>query len=228
MRLTIPADLSALLRTGLWRSVASLGIKVATAGLTYLTYVVLSRTMSPNEYGRFAFGLALATVLAIAAGIGQPMAVLRLWSQETVAGDHDGANRAVRAGSTLTIAASLAIALALCAVTFVTVQVVTFEETANHVYGAAFLVLPMALSEYNSSALRAQGSLWTALVPRDIFWRLALPAAVLGLFALGVVLSGPDALVLSAALLVCGSVRPAELNSSKTAGYSAGSTRPSG
>ena len=48
MRLTIPADLSALLRTGLWRSVASLGIKVATAGLTYLTYVVLSRTMSPS------------------------------------------------------------------------------------------------------------------------------------------------------------------------------------
>jgi O-antigen/teichoic acid export membrane protein len=201
MRLSIPSDLSALLRTGLWRSVGSLGIKVATAGLTYLTYVVLSRTMSPSEYGRFAFGLALATVLAIAAGIGQPLAILRLWSQETVAGNHDAANRAVRAGSTLTIAASLVIALLLCLVAFGTVQVVSFDQTANHVYGAAFLVLPMALAEYNSSALRAQGSLWTALVPRDILWRLALPAVVLGLFAMGVVLSGADALVLSAALL---------------------------
>jgi O-antigen/teichoic acid export membrane protein len=201
MRLTIPSDLSALLRTGLWRSVGSLGIKVATAGLTYLTYVVLSRTMTPSEYGRFAFGLALATVLAIAAGIGQPMAILRLWSQETVAGNVAAAVRAARAGSTLTIVASLVIALVLCVLTFATVQVVTFDQTASHVYGAAFLVLPMALAEYNSSALRAQGSLWTALVPRDILWRLALPAAVLGLFAMGVVLSGPDALVLSAALL---------------------------
>ena len=46
---TIPSDLSALLHTGLWRSVGSLGIKVATAGLTYLTYVVLSRTMTPRR-----------------------------------------------------------------------------------------------------------------------------------------------------------------------------------
>ena len=201
MRLTIPSDLSALLHTGLLRSVGSLGIKVATAGLTYLTYVVLSRTMSPDEYGHFAFGLALATVLAIAAGIGQPMAILRLWPQETVAGHRDAAISAIRSGSALTIMASLAIALVLCLLVFGTLQLITFEDTANHFYGAAFLVLPMALAEYNSSALRAQGSLWTALVPRDILWRLALPAAVLALFAMGIVLSGPDALVLSAALL---------------------------
>ena len=201
MRITIPSDLSALLSAGLWRSVASLGIKVATAGLTYLTYVVLSRTMTPDEYGHFAFGLALATVLAIAAGIGQPMAILRLWSQEIVAGRRDEAVKAVEAGSMLTILAALAVTAALCIVVFVTLQLVTFEETANHFYGAAFLVLPMAMAEYHSSALRAQGSLWTALVPRDILWRIALPGAVLVLFAFGIVLSGPDALVLSAALL---------------------------
>lgn len=201
MRFTIPSDLSTVLHAGFLRSVASLGIKVATAGLTYLTYVVLSRTMTPDEYGHFAFGLALATVLAIAAGIGQPMAILRLWSQETVAGRNDKAIEAVQAGSMLTILAGIIIAFALCAVVFVTAQIVTFSDTVNHFYGAAFLVLPMAMAEYQSSALRAQGSLWTALVPRDILWRVALPAAVLGLFGAGVVLSGPDALVLSAALL---------------------------
>jgi O-antigen/teichoic acid export membrane protein len=201
MRFTIPSDLSALLQAGLWRSVGSLGIKVATAGLTYLTYVVLSRTMSPDEYGHFAFGLAIATVLAIAAGVGQPMAILRLWPQHSVAGQHPAAIAAVRSGSILTILAGVAASLGLAAVVTVTLQFVTLDDTASHFYGAAFLVLPMALAEYNSSALRAQGSLWTALVPRDILWRLALPPAVLGLFALGIVLSGPDALVLSAALL---------------------------
>lgn len=201
MRLPIPSDLSALLHTGLWRSVGSLGIKVATAGLTYITYVVLSRTMTADEYGHFAFGLALATVLAIAAGLGQPTAILRLWSEETVAGREDKAVDAVQAGSTLTIAASVAIALLLCGLTYLVVLFVPFEGTANHFYGAAFLVLPMALAEYNSAALRAQGSLWTALIPRDILWRIAFPAVVIACFAAGLVLSGPDALVLSASIL---------------------------
>jgi len=201
MRLTIPSDLSALLHAGLWRVIGSLGIKVATAGLTYLTYVVLSRTMTVPEYGHFAFGLALATVLAIAAGVGQPTAILRLWSQETVAGNRAAATAAVQAGSMLTILSGLTIALVMCLVVYLWVLLLPLEDTANHFYGAAFLILPMALAEYNSSALRAQGSLWTALVPRDILWRIALPAVVLGLFNVGIVLSGPDALVLSAALL---------------------------
>lgn len=201
MRLSIPADLSALLHTGMWRSIGSLGIKVATAGLTYFTYVVLSRTMTADEYGHFAFGLALATVLAIAAGVGQPTAILRLWPQLSVAGDKLAALKAAQAGSVLTILAGLVIAVTLCLTVFLWVSFFPTTDTANHFYGAAFLILPMALAEYNSSALRAQGSLWSALVPRDILWRIALPAAVLALFSLGIVLSGPDALVLSAALL---------------------------
>ena len=202
MRLPIPSDLSALLHTGLWRSVGSLGIKVATAGLTYLTYVVLSRTQTSDEYGHFAFGLALATVLAILAGAGQPMAVLRLWAERSTKGDEAGARKVVAAGSGITILASLVVSALLCLGTLVYLPFLAPGMTANHFFGAAILILPLALAEYNSSALRAQGSLWTALLPRDIFWRIALPGLVLALFATGIVLSGPDALALSAALLL--------------------------
>ncbi|QYO76809.1 lipopolysaccharide biosynthesis protein [Devosia salina] len=202
MRLRIPSDLNGLLQAGLLRSVGSLGIKVATAGLTYLTYVVLSRTQTNDEYGHFAFGLALATVLAILAGAGQPMAILRLWAERRSKGDAAGAEQAVAAGSGITLLAGLAVAGLLCLATLVYLPFLAPSDTANHFFGAAILILPLALSEYNSSALRAQGSLWTALLPRDIFWRLALPGLVLGLFAIGIVLSGPDALVLSAALLL--------------------------
>ena len=76
-------DLRALLRTGLSRSLVSLAIKVATAGLTYGMYVLLSRSMGPTEYGLFAFGLSLATVLAILASLGQQTAILRYWPEET-------------------------------------------------------------------------------------------------------------------------------------------------
>ena len=37
-----------------------------------------------------------------------------------------------------------------------------------HLFAGAALILPMALAEYFSSALRAQGSVWTALAPRDL------------------------------------------------------------
>jgi O-antigen/teichoic acid export membrane protein len=202
MRLGIPSELSQLLGTGLLRSIGSLTIKVATAGLTYVTYVVLSRTMTQTEYGHFAFGLALATVLAIAAAMGQPTAILRFWPEAMVANKRDMARRAVRSGTTLIILAALAIVAGLALMVFVASHTMTVDDTTNHLYGAAFLVLPMALAEFYSAALRAQGSVWTALLPRDILWRLAVPIAVIGLYAMGIVLSGADALVLTAALLI--------------------------
>lgn len=202
MPLAIPSDLKSLLHAGLWRSFGSLGIKVATAGLTYITYVVLSRTQTPDEYGHFAFGLALATVLAILAGAGQPLAVIRLWAEQRGRGDVAAARATIAAGSTITMGASLVVSALLCLAAILYLPFVPPGDTANHLFGAALIILPLALAEYNSSALRAQGSLWTALLPRDIFWRLALPAAVLILFYFGQILSGPDALALSAALLL--------------------------
>ena len=194
-----PTDLRALLRTGLSRSLVSLLIKVATAGLTYLMYVVLSRTMGVTEYGYFAFGLSLATVLAIGASMGQQTAILRYWPEEEVAGRHDKALAALRSGGALTLLAGIG----LTALTLAGAVVAGAFDGGPpwHLYAAAALILPMAFAEYLSSALRAQGSVWTALSPRDILWRVLTPAAIVGLFALGAPLGGWQALLLTATLL---------------------------
>ena len=71
-----------LLSSSVGKSLISLGIKVATAALTYLMYVTLSRLMVENAYGEFAFGLSLATILAVLAGVGQQTSVLRFWPEE--------------------------------------------------------------------------------------------------------------------------------------------------
>ena len=71
-----------------------------------------------------------------------------------------------------------------------------------HLVAAAALIAPLALAEYWSSALRAQGSVWTALVPRDILWRLATPVIVVLLFVAAIPLSGWQALVLAALVLI--------------------------
>jgi O-antigen/teichoic acid export membrane protein len=195
----IPSDLRVLLRTGLSRSLVSLLIKVATAGLTYAMYVVLSRTMGATEYGYFAFGLSLATLLSIGGSMGQQTAILRYWPEEQVAGRHDEAVAAVRAGGALVLCASLALS-ALVIAGAIVMSLVT-PGPAGHVFAAAALILPMAFAEYWSSALRAQGSVWTALTPRDILWRLVVPLLVVSLFALGIAFTGWGALLLTAIIL---------------------------
>ncbi len=198
--MTPPAsDLRPLIKTGLSRSLLSLCIKVATAGLTYGMYVVLSRSMDGTEYGYFAFGLSLATVLAIGASMGQQTAILRYWPEEEVAGRHAGAIDALRSGGALTLIAGGLTSLAI----LVAVGMLGLfdHNPAAHLFAAAALILPMALAEYWSSALRAQGSVWTALSPRDIFWRVLCPLAAVGLYLLGLPLLGWQALLLLSTLL---------------------------
>lgn len=196
----LPTDLRSVLRSGLSKSLVSLLIKVATAGLTYAMYVALSRTMGATEYGYFALGLSLATVLAIGAGMGQQTAVLRYWPEAQVAGRPDEAVNAVRSGGALSLLAGLVVSGGMLLFGFVA----GFFDggPVAHLYATAALVIPMALAEYWSSALRAQGSVWAALVPRDILWRLATPLAVVGLALAGVMLTGWEALLLTAALLL--------------------------
>jgi O-antigen/teichoic acid export membrane protein len=192
------SDLRSLLRSGLSKSLVSLVIKVATAGLTYGMYVILARLMGVTEYGYFAFGLSLATILAIGANYGQQTAILRYWPEEMVAGRPRKALEALRSGGAVTIIAGLGICVLLLGVSAVSTGL---GAPSGHLYAAATLILPLALAEYWSSALRAQGSVWTALTPRDIVWRLGLPLLVVALWYAGVTLSGAAALLLTATVL---------------------------
>ncbi len=196
----LPTEIAGLVRHGMSRSLFSLGIKLATAGLTYLGFIVLARTMQPFEYGYFAHGLALATMLAVVAGMGQQMAVLKLHAEAGAAGRPDEARAVVGAGGAVTLSAGAVIAALVVGVAFVGVVTHFFGKNA-HIAAAGILVLPLALAEYQSSALRAQGSIWSALAPRDILWRLGLPGAAVLLAAAGLGLDGWEALLLAAALL---------------------------
>ena len=138
------SELRALLQSGLSKSLVSLLIKVATAGLTYLMYVILSRLMGVTEYGYFAFGLSLATILAIGANFGQQTAILRYWPEEMVAGRPQKALEALRSGGAITLIAGLIVSLALIAVGAMA-GAATGGPTL-HLYAAAVLILRLALA----------------------------------------------------------------------------------
>src|SRR3569832_559669 len=140
------SDLRGLLRSGFSKLLVSLFIKVATAGLTYLMYVILSRLMGGTEYGYFAFGLALATILAIGANFGQQTAILRYWPKEMVAGRPDKAIAALRSSGAKTLIAGAVVIVVLVVVAAGTS--VFSQGSIAHLYAAAALILPLALAEY--------------------------------------------------------------------------------
>lgn len=183
------------------RSLGALAIKIATAGLSYLLFVVLSRAMGVSAYGQFASGFALATMLAIGAGVGQHLVILRLWPEAEVDGKADAAMHALKAGWALTLIAGSAISLVLVLVT-VLFGLGGEASSISYLYGAAALVLPMAAAEYLSAVLRAQGSVVVALAPRDILWRGSVPLVVWLLYLNGVQLSGLWALMFVAMALI--------------------------
>lgn len=179
----------------------SLFVKVGAAGLTYIMLVTLSRTMDATQYGLFAFGFSLATVLAIGASMGQQIAILRFWPEEQGRGAPDEAQSALHSGWALTIIAGLVISAVLALGAFGLGVVGGVPVQYLHIVAASLLVLPMAMAEYGSSALRAQGAVVVALLPRDILWRLSVPVIAWILFYFGISLSGVMGLVLVSALL---------------------------
>ncbi len=195
------ADIRSVVKTGLVKSMVSLLIKVATAGLAYLMFVVLSRSMGANAYGKFAFGFALATMLSIGAAMGQQTAILRFWPENMVAKAPEKALNALKSGWALVIMAGGALSLALSLVALALGLINNNIGSFSYLFAASLLILPMAAAEYGSSVLRAQGSVWSALLPRDIVWRVLVPVSVWLLYLNNVQLSGARALALSALLL---------------------------
>jgi len=197
----LPTDIASLIRLGMSRSVLSLFVKLAAAALTYAGFIALARTMQPLEYGYFAHGLALATILAVVAGMGQQTAVLKLHAEATADGRTDRAHAVVGHGGSVTLFAALVIAALVVALAFIMFAVPDHGKIA-HIAAAGVLVVPMAIAEYQSSALRAQGSIWNALAPRDILWRIGLPLGAICWAVLGYKLDGWEALLMAATLLI--------------------------
>lgn len=208
------AAIGAVVRQNMGRSLGALSIKIAAAGLSYLMFVVLSRVMGLNAYGEFAAGFALATMLAIGAGLGQHMVILRLWPEAQGAGRAKDALLALRAGWALTLLAGGTITLLLMGVTAL---FGLGGGGVSYLYGAAALILPMAAAEYLSAALRAQGSVLVGLGPRDILWRGSVPLFAWLLFLAGVQFSGFWALVFTGFALVL--VLAAQLVAARANGF---------
>ena len=142
-------------------------IKAAMSILTILMFYFLSKIMSASQYGYFGFGFSLIQVLAIVATGGLHLIVFRWFPETRSSHGAEDAQAVLRQGLLIVIVFSILTAT----VTSVALMEIYEGRRINHAIGLSATVFLFSITEYLSSALRAQGRIGVALAPRDIFWR---------------------------------------------------------
>lgn len=143
-------------------------IKAGMAVLTLVLFFALARAMTVEEYGFFGFGFSLVQVLAIVATGGLHVLIFR-WIPETRKAHGEAAAQAVMRRWLKVVSVFGLGAGAL----FILGSLLFVREAGQTGYYVALgtMITSFVITEYLSSALRAQGQIVNALVPRDIYWR---------------------------------------------------------
>lgn len=179
----------------------SLLIKFGGAVMAYGMIVAFAHYMTPDEYGRFAYGMNLAIITSVAGGFGFTTGILRFWPKYLVAGDDAGARGVVRLGY-LSVLTTGGLFL-LGAILFSSVDYFKTGHVNNAEWLAiAFLSFFLGICDYSTNLLRAQGSVVESMLPRDVLWRLF--AILIGglFFWQSYKISGPAALFIAAGILI--------------------------
>jgi O-antigen/teichoic acid export membrane protein len=173
--------------------IISLVIKVAGAVLSYASIVAFAHLLDAEQYGRFAFGLNAAIIVAAVGNCGTSTAIMRYWPKYQVSADPARAKGAVELGYALSFWGGLILIGALGLVSLIRAMLGLPAELP-FVLAIGLLGLMISFGDYSSNLLRAQGSTIVSMLPR----------AVLGYFALasGFGLSGTYALIISALVLL--------------------------
>ncbi|MGY3925710.1 lipopolysaccharide biosynthesis protein [Aeromonas simiae] len=154
------------------------GIKIANAGLGYLTTLIAAWLLSPAEYGLFGAVIAFSLLCSFALSYGQPVAMIKFYHEQLVASGERAADRqlswSLLAGGLCLLLCTLAGALWLFA----------GKTDARGLGLIVLFCLLFSAGELLSVALRVKERMLAALAPRDALWR-ALVIAALGLLWLG-------------------------------------------
>ena len=156
----------------------TLVIKVLSAGLSYVMFVVIANALSEGEYGRFGFGFALGITLANIATLGTPTSLLRFLPQYISTQQFGFARGYAFFAGKAVASATLIIASAVAGIAFL-LAVANSNVSYLHVFAAVGLILATAFSDYVSGIIRGTGMLSLSQIPKDIIWRLLVCGFVL-------------------------------------------------
>lgn len=162
-------------------------IKLAGVGISFLFFLGLARLLDEEGFGVFGAGFSLALILGAVGTVGQHTAVVRFWPSFDEAHGREVATRAVQRSLLVSGCGGLLLLLSGGVLSALGLQIDGFGPSARVWIAIGALASAVTLSEVTLSALRAQGSVLTAFVPRDILWR----SMVLAMLGIGVLPLGP-------------------------------------
>ncbi|MBS0240945.1 MAG: lipopolysaccharide biosynthesis protein [Proteobacteria bacterium] len=164
-------------------ALTAFGVRVASAGLLYLSQIVLARFMGSFEYGVYVFVWTWVLVLGGLSSLGLPTLMIRLVPEYRERGEPGLLRGLLYAGRGMAMLAATAIAgLALAALHL-------FGDHLAHYYvlpvTIALACIPMiALSDVQDGIGRGRGWLATALLPPYVLRPILVLASMLAAHAL--------------------------------------------
>jgi len=170
----------------LGQSFLAFAVKLGSAGLSFVMFVLLARAMDRVEYGLFGAVFSLATLLAVIGSFGQRPVVLRFGASyhET----HSDALRrgVIQRGYVIVLFGSLIVGC---------IGALIYEMSGGtpdtgRIAAVTALTLAWAVLEYQSFVMRISSGVALSLMPRDIIWRLIICGLALAA-ATGWVPAGP-------------------------------------
>lgn len=170
---------------GLARNGAIAGIiKLASAGLSFLMFVVVALVTDERQFGLYSATYAGASLVSFFATMGQQSTVLRFWPQYASTGKPGTANSLMARALLVVLGALLVCGLGILAIGFLPGMGERTPEWLPLCASAAILSFALGWSEFASGAYRAKSVLISALLPRDVIWRMATIAVIMGFYLL--------------------------------------------
>ena len=96
--------------------IVSIAIKVASAALTYLMFVLVARATGAAAFGQFSFGFNLATFLSVVGGLGLHVLIMRWWPEYKAKAEPALGAAALRWTNRATLAATAVLTIGLAVV----------------------------------------------------------------------------------------------------------------
>jgi O-antigen/teichoic acid export membrane protein len=177
-------------------------IKLASAGLSFVMFVVIAMVTDERQFGLYSATYAGASLVSFFASVGQQSTVLRFWPQYAGAGQLGTANSLMARAIFATLLGLVATSLGIVAIGFLPGFSVRTPEWLPLCLSAAVLSFALGWSEFASGAFRAKSELVSALLPRDVVWRAVVIVAVIGLHLSHVIVDAVSATTLTAGLLL--------------------------
>lgn len=160
------------MRNFLGKSLFAFVVKIGSAGLSFLMFVVLARAMGQDEYGVFGAAFSLATFLGVVGSLGQKPVVLRFAGHYIANSEHEFRRGVTQRGYYLVLIGCLSTA----SITGVYYAYAGNEISIGFMASVVLLTVVMGVAEFQSFVLRVTAGIGLTLVPRDIIWRLIVCA----------------------------------------------------